>query len=93
MKRFRAVAGFCLGVVGLMVVLGTAGFGSESADRQVAAAPLVDAVTCRGFITPALSADRVRVCDTVTVTTRAEATCSRCVDGLNVVFLLQLEPC
>jgi hypothetical protein len=93
MSSIRLLSSIAMSVVAGAFVLGTANLLQATAGPQTAAKPPAEALTCRGVITPSLSADHVRVCDSVTVTTRSEAACSGCVDGLNVVFLQQLEPC
>jgi hypothetical protein len=44
--------------------------------------------SCIGVVSPTLSADNIRSCDTVTVTARTAAACPACPGGVNVVFSL-----
>jgi Mg-chelatase subunit ChlD len=82
-----AVSAAVLGSVTLL------GHGDPTAGAPGGRQTLADAGACRGIITTSLSAREVRMCDPVTVTNQAEATCTGCADGLNVVLLMQTEPC
>lgn len=42
---------------------------------------------CLGYLTSTLSADSIRICDPVTVTTRAEPICNICPGGIHVVYV------
>ena len=81
-----AVGAALLGSVALL------GNGDPTVSTAGSHQTLVEAEGCRGVVTTSLSAREVRVCDQVTVTTQAEATCSGCADGLNVVLMMQSEP-
>ena len=87
-RVFPSLAALCA-VSASIVVFGNHSTVAGSAGGQ---RPLAEADACRGVITTSLSADRVRLCDPVTVTTRAEAMCSGCADGLNVVLMMQKDP-
>jgi Mg-chelatase subunit ChlD len=88
--RILAGTAACCAMLASIALLGECSGPVRAGDSRL---PLTDADTCRGTVTTSLSAERVRLCEPVTVTTRAEASCSGCADGLNVVLMMQSEPC
>jgi len=82
-------------VVGTMII--AAGVGSVSLFSRVSVRPIVTVfaagkdANCTGLVTHELSASHVRVCESVTVTSRVSIRCASCVGGIDLVFIEPLE--
>src|SRR3990172_63931 len=77
--------------VAAVALLGVAAVLALPSAMRALEAPLVPANVvspCSGTITPALSADTIRMCDSVTVPSRPAPSCPVCPGGANVVFVV-----
>src|SRR3990172_118348 len=85
MKRCGLLPVSAVALLGMAAVMALPG-AMRALEAPLAPASLVS--PCSGTITPALSADTIRMCDSVTVPSRPAPSCPVCPGGANVVFVV-----